>query len=108
MELLNILLMGMGPEATGEDGGGGYSQFVFLFVIIIVFYFFFIRPQTKKAKDERKFREALKKGDKIITLGGVHGKIIEVSETTVIIEVENQGRLKIEKSAIQLTPAAKK
>lgn len=97
----------MAPATEGADGSGGYTQIGFLLVIILVFYFFFIRPQTKKAKDERKFREAISKGDKVITLGGIHGKVIEVSETTVIIEVEGQSRLKVEKSALQMTPAAK-
>jgi preprotein translocase subunit YajC len=67
---------------------------------MVVFYFFFIRPQMKKAKEQRKYREALKKGDKIITIGGIHGKIIEVRETSFIIEVEGQNRLEIEKSAV--------
>jgi preprotein translocase subunit YajC len=61
-----------------------------------------IRPQMKKNKDIRKFRENIKKGDKIITIGGIHGKIIEVGETTFTIEVEGQTRLKIEKSAVAM------
>lgn len=86
------------PGATGT--GGGYGSFAMLALIVLVFYFFFIRPQTKKTKELRKFREALKKGDKVVTIGGIHGKILEVRETTVLIEVEGQGRLKMEKSAI--------
>ena len=76
------------------------QTFLPLVLIIIVFYFFFIRPQMKKGKEQRKFREELKKGDKIVTLGGVHGKILNINDTTVVIETEGQGRLKIEKSAI--------
>jgi len=75
-------------------------SFLPLILIMVVFYFFFIRPQMKKAKDQRKYREALKKGDKIITIGGIHGKIIEVRETSFMIEVEGQNRLEIEKSAV--------
>jgi len=56
----------------------------------------------KKSKDQRKFREAIKKGDKIITIGGIHGKIIEVQEKTFTIEVEGQNRLKVEKSAVAM------
>jgi preprotein translocase subunit YajC len=69
-------------------------------LIIVVFYFFMIRPQMKKTKEAKQFRESLKKGDKIITIGGLHGKIVEVAETTFIIETEGGGKLRIEKSAV--------
>jgi len=87
------------------EGGGGFqdlfqSPFLMLFAILIVFYFFFIRPQQKKTKEQKKFREELKKGDKITTIGGIHGKIVEVKETTVIIEVGGQTKITLEKSAV--------
>ncbi|MDY0101899.1 MAG: preprotein translocase subunit YajC [Lentimicrobium sp.] len=82
------------------EGGGGYSSFILLALLMVVFYFFFIRPQAKKAKDLRKYREALKKGDKIITIGGIHGKIVEVQETSFTIEVEDGSRMRLEKSAV--------
>ncbi|MCW8941072.1 MAG: preprotein translocase subunit YajC [Flavobacteriales bacterium] len=69
-------------------------------LIFLVFYFFMIRPQMKKQKDLKKFREALQKGAKIVTIGGIHGKIVEVKDETAIIEVEGGNRLKIEKAAI--------
>lgn len=97
MNMLNILLM-----ANPEQGGGGFASFIPLVLIIVVFYLFFIRPQMKKQKDARKYRENLKKGDKIITIGGIHGKIIEVQEKTFTIEVENQMRLRVEKSAVAM------
>ncbi len=91
---------------SGQQGADGKSNpfmsMLPLILIIVVFYFFMIRPQMKKNKDQKKFREALKKGDKVITIGGVHGKIIEVNDTTFIIETEGQGRLKIERSAVAL------
>jgi len=93
--LTSILLMSPSPE-----GGSGYSSLIFLGLIMVVFYFFFIRPQAKKAKDLRKYREALKKGDKIVTIGGIHGKIVEVQETTFTIEVEDGTRIRFEKSAV--------
>lgn len=96
MNLLSILLMA--PAEGAEQGG--FMSFLPLILIIVVFYFFFIRPQMKKGKEQRKFREELKKGDNIITLGGVHGKVLNIDETTVVIETEGQGRLKVEKSAI--------
>jgi preprotein translocase subunit YajC len=86
---------------TGQ-GAFGLQQIIFLVLIVVVFYFFFIRPQSKKAKEQKKFREALKKGDKVVTIGGIHGRILEVKETTVIIEVEGGNRLKLEKSAVAM------
>ena len=75
-------------------------SFLPLIIIVVIFYFFMIRPQSKKNKELRKFRDSLEKGNKIVTTGGIHGKISEVSDTTVIIEVEGGGKLKIEKTAI--------
>jgi preprotein translocase subunit YajC len=63
-------------------------------------YFFMIRPQMKKAKEEKKFREELAKGDRIVTIGGIHGKVAEIKDTTLIIEVGDNQRLKIEKTAV--------
>lgn len=67
--------------------------------MIVVFYFFLIRPQTKKQKDLKKFRESLKPGDKVVTIGGIHGKILELADSTVLIQSDNS-KLRIEKSAI--------
>ncbi|MDR4989143.1 MAG: preprotein translocase subunit YajC [Bacteroidales bacterium] len=100
MNLLNILLM------VGEEGGGGLGAFLPLILIILVFYLFFIRPQMKKQKDLRKYRESLKKGDKIITIGGIHGKIVEEQEKTFTIEVLGGNQLRIEKSAVAMEGAS--
>ncbi len=80
--------------------GGAMGQLIMILLIIVVFYFFMIRPQMKKAKDEKAFKASLLKGDKIVTIGGVHGKIVEVNETTFVIEVDSNVRLKVEKTAI--------
>ena len=101
--LLNIILMA--PQQDGK-GGSGYEPLFFLVAIFAVFYFFMIRPQMKKTKEQKKFRESLEKGQKIVTIGGIHGRIVELQETTAIIEVEGQNRLKIEKSAIALDNSA--
>jgi len=85
-----------------EGGSDTWMSLLPLFLILIVFYFFFIRPQTKKNKEQKKFREALKKGDKVVTIGGIHAKVAEVKETTVIIEVGNQIKMTVEKSAIAM------
>jgi len=99
MNLLNIMLMAQ-PEG-GE--GNPYQGLIMMVLIIGVFYMFFIRPQQKKAKEAVKMREALKKGDKIVTIGGIHGKILEISDSTFTIEVEGQNRLKINKDAVSPT-----
>lgn len=94
-------MMGQGAQgANGGDGMGGYSTIIFMVALVAIFWFFFIRPQTKKAKEEKLYRQSLTKGDKIITIGGLHGKIIEVDETTFVIETEGQGRIRIEKTAV--------
>jgi preprotein translocase subunit YajC len=87
-------------QAPAAGGGGIMPQFIMIGLIFVVFYFFMIRPQMKKAKDQKAYMAAIEKGAKIVTIGGIHGKIVEVQETTFIIEVEGGNRLKIQKSAI--------
>lgn len=99
MNLLNIVLFAQ-QAAQGGGKSSTIQSLVFIALIIVVFYFFMIRPQTKKNKEAQKFRENLKKGDRIVTIGGIHGKILEIDGSTAIIEVEGAGKLKIEKSAI--------
>lgn len=80
-------------------GEGSSIQLLFWVAIIAIFYFFMIRPQAKKAKEAKKFREALAKGTQVVTIGGIHGKVVEVLETTVVIDT-GSSKLRIEKSAI--------
>ena len=75
------------------------QQIIMLLLILVVFYFFMIRPQMKKQKELKKFRENLQTGDKIVTIGGIHGKILEVAESTLLISTEG-GKLRIDKSAV--------
>ena len=70
--------------------------------MFIVMYFFMIRPQIKKQKKEVAYRSSLKKGDKIMTIGGIHGKVLDVKDTVVYIEVSTAIKLKVEKSAISM------
>ena len=65
-----------------------------------ILYFFMIRPQQKKAKDQKKFTEEIKKGDYVVTIGGVHGRIAEIEDDTIIVEVERGARIKFSKSAV--------
>jgi preprotein translocase subunit YajC len=81
--------------------GGGFSNIIFIGAIIIVFYFFMVRPQQKKLRDQKKFRESLAKGVQVVTIGGLHGRIVAVEDTTVVLEVDKRGTLlTFEKSAI--------
>jgi preprotein translocase subunit YajC len=92
-------------SGDGKSSGGGFGgfQFIFLGLMILVFWMFFIRPQAKKAKTQKKFIEDLGKGDKIVTIAGIHGTINKVNEDgTLNIEVSPGSYLKIEKSAISM------
>ena len=84
---------------------GQLTQFAPFLLMFVVIYFFMIRPQQKRAKNEKEFESALKVGDKIITKSGLHGKVAEVSETTVVIETM-AGKLKMERSAISMEMSA--
>lgn len=75
------------------------SSLIMLGLMVLVFWFFMIRPQMKKQKELKKFREALKKGDHIVTIGGIHGKILEVTDTTVLVQSDST-KLRFDKSAI--------
>ncbi|MDP1726720.1 MAG: preprotein translocase subunit YajC [Bacteroidota bacterium] len=95
--LNNVLLMGM----PNTQGGGGSMNMIMLILIFVVFYFFMIYPQMKKNKAQKKFREALGKGDKVITLGGIHAKILEATEHTFLIESEGT-KLRIDRTAVSM------
>ncbi len=92
--MINTILL----QATA--GNPAVQQLLMIGMIVVVFYFFMIRPQMKKAKTEKSFKESLGKGDKVVTIGGVHGKIIEVQDKTFILEIDQNVKVKIEKSAI--------
>ncbi|MBO4543779.1 MAG: preprotein translocase subunit YajC [Bacteroidales bacterium] len=99
MNLLNILLYASGNAQGQSTNGGLGSTLVFFGLMILVLWLFLIRPQQKRNKEEQKLRENLKKGDRIVTIGGIHGKIVEIQDTTVVIETEGS-RMKIEKTAV--------
>jgi preprotein translocase subunit YajC len=83
--------------------GGGTFQLIMLGGIIVVFWFFMIRPQAKKAKEQKKFIDNMKKGDKVVTIAGIHGTIFKVNEdNTIQLEVSPGSYLKIERSSISL------
>lgn len=91
--MINLILL-------QAQGGNPIMQFLPIILIVVVFYFFMIRPQTKKAKEHKEFVEKLAKGDKIITTGGIHGRIVEVTDTNMLVEVDNGVKIRFEKNAI--------
>jgi preprotein translocase subunit YajC len=85
---------------TGQSGGGDLSgMLIMMGGMFIIMYFFMIRPQLKKAKEAKKFQESIAVGDKVMTLGGIHGKVLEVDETTVVLGLD-QGRMRVEKAGL--------
>ena len=85
-------------------GDGSLTNILFIGLMFFVFYFFMIRPQMKKQKELKKFREGLTKGDHIVSIGGIHGRILEVTDTTVLIETEKT-KIRLDKSAVNQTGA---
>jgi len=82
--------------------GNGLMGFLPMILIIVVFYFFMIRPQMKKSKEHKKYIEALKVNDKVVTTAGIHGRIMEVNETSVLLDVGNGVKIRFDKSAVSL------
>ena len=94
---MNTLLIAL---QASQQAGGGLMSFLPLILIIIVFWFFMIRPQMKRQKELKNFRDSLAKGDKIVTTGGIYGKVAEIGDHYIIMEVEGQNRLKVDKAAV--------
>jgi preprotein translocase subunit YajC len=94
--MLNVILM-MQPEGAEANP---LMSFLPLLLIVVVFYFFMIRPQMKRQKETRKFREGLAKGDKVVTTGGIYGKITEIKETTIVLEIAKEILIKVDKNGI--------
>lgn len=82
-----------------QQGGGDWTMLAMMGGMFVIMYFFMIRPQMKKAKEAKKYQDGIQVGDKIVTLGGIHGKVIEVDDTSVVLSLD-QGRMRIEKAAL--------
>ena len=95
------LLIAMAPQGgSGAGGGSMVSTFVMFGAIFLIFYFMIIRPQQKRAKEREKLLSSIEKGDKVITSGGMHGTVAGVEEKTILLQVTENVKLKIERSAI--------
>ncbi|MEM6642449.1 MAG: preprotein translocase subunit YajC [Bacteroidota bacterium] len=87
--------------------GSDFTSFIPILAMVAIFYFFFIRPQQRKQKETKKYLEEIKKSDMVVTVGGIHGKVMEVSDTTVLIDVDRGTKLLVEKSSISLESSKK-
>lgn len=94
--MINTILL------QAQAQGSNYSFYIMMGLMVVIFYFFMIRPQQKKAKDQKKFTEEIQKGDYVVTIGGAHGRIAELDNDTFILEVEKGGRIRFNKSAISM------
>ncbi|MCA8832894.1 preprotein translocase subunit YajC [Hymenobacter pini] len=99
--MLTTLLLQAAPAS------GGYTQIIFIVGMVIVMYFFMIRPQQKRQADAKKLRAGLAKGSNVVTIGGLHGKVVDLSEETVTVEVDKGVRLRFDRSAIAREVAGK-
>lgn len=93
---MNYLLMA--PQQGTE--ANSFTAFLPLILIMVIFYFFMIRPQVKKQKELKKFRESLAKGDKVVTTGGIYGKVIEIKDNYVLLQVDDNVKIRVDKSAV--------
>lgn len=100
MNLFNVLLLQAPAGAPPAGGNAGYINILLLVALVAIFYFMMIRPQQKRQKDIQKAREAMKVGDKVITSGGIHGKIKDLGETSMLIEISEGVRVRIEKNSV--------
>jgi preprotein translocase subunit YajC len=101
--MIESIAFAMGPGGQGEPSGGASSFFASilpLILIFVIFYFLLIRPQQKKQKELRQMLESLKKGDKVITTGGIHGTIEYLSQSTVTLKVADNVKIKVSRGAI--------
>lgn len=92
---MNSILLQAAP-----GGGSGLSGILMIVAMIVIFYFFMIRPQSKKQKEIKKAREAMKAGDRVVTAGGIHGKIKDIADATVMIEVAPGTQIKVDKTSV--------
>ena len=85
---------------AAQPQGGGWSMWIMLALIFVVMWFFMIRPQRKQQKELQNFRDSLKKGDKVVTIGGIYGTVTEIKENAVLIEVDKGVQIRVSKQAL--------
>ena len=102
MNLLSAILLGPAAAPAGADGQqpSAWPTIIMFGAIILVMWLFMIRPQRKQQKELQNFRSGLKKGDKVVTVGGIYGEIVEVSEKTCLIKVDGDVKLRVDKQGL--------
>ena len=98
--MLNSILLQAAGSAGAQGGASGWSSIIMIVALIAIFYFFMIRPQSKKQKEIKKFRDAMKKGDKVTTAGGIHGKIRDSKENVIILQIDDNVKITIDKAMV--------
>ena len=98
--MTNIILQAAGATA-GQQAGGSLSFWIMLILIFVVMWLFMIRPQRKQQKQLEEMRNALKKGDKVVTAGGIYGTVADVDDRTVLVKVDGEVKIRVDKSSIQ-------
>jgi preprotein translocase subunit YajC len=101
---LQSILLDAAPATGGETTGGSLVSFLPIIAIVVIFYFFMIRPQQKKQKDIRKAREAMKAGDKVVTAGGIYGRVREITDHYMVLEIAEGIRIRIDKGSVFASP----
>lgn len=94
------LLTLLQAQGAGQAGGGGLTMLLMLALIFVVMWLFMIRPQQKRQKELNAFRDSLKKGDKVVTVGGIYGTVLEVNDNKVMLEIDKDVRIKVDKASL--------
>jgi len=95
---MNTLFFLLQTDAAAPKAGA--SMWIMLILVFVVMYFFMIRPQKKQQKEMQNFRDSLQKGSKVVTVGGIYGKVVEVGEKTLILEIDNNVKIKVDKNSV--------
>ena len=96
---MNMISLLQAAPAQGQ--AGGWTMWVMLLLIFVIMWFFMIRPQRKQQKELQKFRDSLKKGDKVVTIGGIYGTVVELKDESVLIEVDKDVKIRVDRNALQ-------
>ena len=99
--MLTTILQAAAPAAKPAAQGGGMSFWIMIILLFLVMWLFMIRPQRKQQKELEKFRNELKKGDKVVTAGGIYGTVAEIQERSVLLKIDGEVKIRVDKSSIQ-------
>ncbi len=98
--MIGDLVFAMAPQGEGGGGGGGIAALIPLILIFVIFYFLLIRPQQKRMKEHKRLLESLKRGDRVLTAGGLYGTIVDIEGNTVTLELADRVRVKVNRNYI--------